>query len=210
MPGAWEQMPFLAMCTLTRETVNFKWAAAVRDLVLPPRSQHLYTSGMPFDAGRNSVAAQALSVGCEWVFFLDDDVIAPADTVARLMRHGKKICSGLYFRRSPPLAPVAMQLERESGMPKWIPIPKADAGLIQCDYVGAGCLLIHRSVFEKLPKPWFKWQADNESLPPNQRISEDFHFCKGARFAGFNLWLDPSCRCGHIGYAVSQEGGLLP
>ena len=208
MPGSWEQLPFLQVSTLTREVVHIRWASMLRELQLPPRSFITYSAGQPFDSGRNGLVKGGLSQGCEWIFFLDDDVLVPGDCIARLMSHGKPIVSGLYWRRSPPLAPVAMRIGKDT--PAWIDNPAPNAGLQRVDYVGAGCLLLHRTVFDKVPQPWFDWLADREDLPPTQRLSEDFAFCQKAKAAGYELWLDPAVRCGHVGYSVSTEGGLSP
>ncbi len=69
-----------------------------------------------------------------------------------------------------------------------LPVKKED--LIESDGVGAGCLLIHRRVFDAIEKPYFKCN-------PNTFIGEDFYFCRKVREAGFKIYLDPGILCGH-------------
>ena len=53
--------------------------------------------------------------------------------------------------------------------------------LIEVDYVGGGCLAIHRSVFEQIKDPWFEWNMDRKDLPRGLQMGEDFTFSKNKR-----------------------------
>jgi len=65
-------------------------------------------------------------------------------------------------------------------------------GIIECDGVSAGCLLIHKRVFDALEKPYFKCSEGKNN-------GEDFYFCRKAQLAGFKIYFDPSVLCGHYG-----------
>jgi GT2 family glycosyltransferase len=71
----------------------------------------------------------------------------------------------------------------------YIPVVDYPEGLIEVDVTGAGCLLIHRSVFEKLAYPWF--------LHPRVDYSEDVYFLRNAKKAGYKVYVDTTVKCLH-------------
>ena len=205
MPGAWEtKSPEVLVAVLSSRTVPFKWALALRNLRLPGSANIIALSGMPFDHARNAAVEHMIKKGFTRLMFIDDDVILPADSYERLAAHGQDIVSGLYYRRTPPIQPVAMRWQ--DGKSVYIGGFKAGE-MVEVDLVGAGCLLIHRRVFETMPEPWFEWWIDRKDLPENQRLSEDFSFCKKAQGHGFRIYVDTFVQCLHAGYGRSEIGG---
>ena len=84
----------------------------------------------------------------------------------------------------------------------------------EVDYVGAGCLLIHRDVLNSLqplsPRcRWFEWRCDRTDLPHLERTSEDFTFCKHARNHGYKIYVDTGIQCRHAGFGESGIGGTF-
>jgi hypothetical protein len=217
MPGDWEvRASDNVLCAiLTVETVTSHWAKHFRNLQIPgPPPEFL--SGMPFDHARNAGCQALLSSRREWLFFLDSDVCPPPDAVHRLLAHNKPVISGVYHRRSPPHGVPVMMRNYQ-----WVTeLPAAnEPQLIEVDFVGAGCLLIHRSVLEALAqrphppgKPWFHWRVDlDTSVPLGEAVSEDFSFCQRVRRElGIPILVDCSVRCLHIGTAEASHGSLLP
>jgi hypothetical protein len=218
MPASWEQINTAPInhnrvlgCILTRETVSTAWAFGFRNIHMP-NGAWTALSGMPFGHARDTGGLKLLELGWEWLFFLDDDVICPPDTILKLLSHNKPIVSGVYYRRYAPLAPV-MLLDSANG-PQWITEYPANS-LIKVDYVGAGCLLIHRSVLESLPPlstsaHWFEWRCNRTDLPHLEKTSEDFTFCKHARNHGFEIFVDTSIQCVHCGLGSSSIEGFKP
>lgn len=218
MPGAWEiGKPEVLVATLTRETVTMRWAKGYADfsMRLPPSAQRIVKSGVPFDHGRNMACVDTLQHGFTWLMFLDDDVIPPPDAFPRLANQGKDIISGLYYRRQEPIYPVAMRFFEAEGKRgvKWVTQPELTPGLMDVDLVGAGCLLIHRRVLERMKAPWFEWEigreiTDRPGDAPRDRMSEDFSFCRKARQEyGFTVHLDTTVQCEHVGLGKSMPGG---
>lgn len=139
-------------------------------------------------------------------FFLDDDVIVPPDAILRLMAHKKPIVSGLYYRRNNPICPVMLK-NLPTGGRQWITEFKTP-DLMEVDFVGAGCLLIHKSVLTSMAQPWFEWNVDKD-LPQEKRMSEDFSFCEKARQHGHKILVDTSILCVHCGLSQAVLPGKL-
>jgi hypothetical protein len=215
MSGAWELGgPSVLVAILTREIVAMKWAIGFRNMQLPPNSATSFHYGAPFDDMRNAACQKTLEQGFEWLFFLDDDVVVPPDTIQRLINHRKDIVSGVYHRRAEPVYPVMLNFLPD-GNATWLTTYPKDA-LIDVDLVGAGCLLIHRRVLERVAAPWFEWQLDMPQPPRSAkgeeltRLSEDFAFCRKAkRDYGFGVHVDTSIQCEHIGLGQSVAGGAF-
>lgn len=213
MPLSWELVnnPSVLCAIIHTEFTSIEWAKHFRKLLIPgPFQEPLLLAGMPYDHARNSACQHFLNSPAEWLFFLDSDVAVPHDGVVRLLRHGQPLISGMYARRSPPHAiPVMLK----DGV--WITeYPRGH--LIEVDLVGAGCLLIHRTVLERLPpqrpgKHWFDWRVDMRGiLEPGQCLSEDFTFNAWCRQHGFHVMVDTSVHCKHIGLAEAMHGAFAP
>lgn len=208
MSGAWElERPSVLVCILTRELVTTAWSKGFRDLQIPSGGSYAFFSGMPFDHARNTAVERTLEHGFQWLFFLDDDVIPPADVIPRLLGRNCDIVSALYYRRAEPIVPVVI---RENGGQRiWVTDWPPGTSLVDADMVGCGALLIHRRVFERMPKPWFEWLLDRPDIPEGQRCSEDFAFCRKAKQHGFAIKVDVGVACKHAGLAASEIGGHL-
>lgn len=218
MSGIWEisRKPSVLVAILNaKDIVPAKWALHFRNLILPNDGSHprMY-SGMSYQHARNMAATQALEGGFTWLYFCDDDTCMPSDSFLKLSAHSYDIVSGLYYRRHPPID--AMMLRDTPQGPGWI--KEFQMGqVINVDYVGGGCLLIHRRVLEALEKPmgrkWFRWRLEDsepDDLFPGIKLSEDFYFSKAARvLGGFKIYVDTSVQCLHIGMGEAQVGGAF-
>lgn len=214
MAGSWEiKEQNQVLCGILHvDTTTIAWSFGLRNLIIP--GPILPLAGMPFDHARNVACQHALSWGQEWVFFLDSDCVPPRDAILRLLAHRLPIVSGMYRRRSPP---VSVPVMLRSG--QWITDFPPNQ-LIEVDLVGAGCLLIHRSVLERFltkpgrpGKPWFDWRVDMQGLmPQGECLSEDFVFNLRARQEfGYKIMVDTSIKCRHIGFGEADgEGNWKP
>lgn len=151
------------------------------------------------DRNRDRIVKEFLSHSQEpeWLLMLDSDMEHPVDCGQRLARWGEMVVGGLYFHRNQHKDPVAFfkaeEEEDEYGrmVRKWEPIrnqvydwliqnkvPLRDGafsidgngfGLLEVDAVGTGCILIHRSILERIEPPWFEYRDGSQS--------EDLEFC---------------------------------
>ena len=165
------------------------------------------------DTARNTLTKELLKTPSEWAFWMDADMVLPKETIVRLLEVAKekeaKMVTGVYYQRGRKHWPVlwarSPELEK-GGTPQvinkdeydqngyigmfMVPGPEAKEPF-QAHSAGFGCCLIHRSVFESLDDPWFKFVYG--------KCSEDFYFFVNASKKGFKLWADPSLRIGHVG-----------
>lgn len=182
----------------------------------PPDTTYLEVRGYDIVTARNYLAAEALKSQAEYLFWLDDDLVGPPNVIEALIAasrgSGSPIASGLYMAKKKAeergLAAWMKAANPASGSPWASPrpgyvslLPKQAGRFIKVDAVGLGCCLIHRSVFEKTPKPWFEW---GEQLGPG----EDFTFFqKVAQHLNVTPVVDMDCRFWHIGtFKVDCDG----
>lgn len=124
---------------------------------------------------RNRIADAFLASKCEYLFFIDDDMVLPFGDAAwynansdfnlvepyaslhaldRLMSHQKTLVGGLYFGRYPTGAPMYGEgmNGQEADRARTAPFDEVKP----TRWVGTGCMLIHRSVFEDIEKEFPK------------------------------------------------------
>lgn len=161
---------------------------------------------------RNELVSAFLRLSsAEWLLMLDTDHrFTPIDfdnLCASVHDVSAPVVSGLYFGSFPsgglyPTAvPIAFSLDPNGvdyhALSAWTP-----GKMIPVDAVGGGCLLIHRSVLEKIRdnaaddvKDWC-WFMDG---PANGRwYSEDMVFCQRVRDAGFPIYVNPDVTLPHL------------
>ena len=64
---------------------------------------------------------------------------------------------------------------------------------------GFGCVLVKKRVFEAVGYPQFVYK---QALDHAHTFSEDLDFCSKALSKGFEIFVDPTILCGHIGQRV--------
>lgn len=167
-----------------------------------PRYQFIIVSMgeifIPF--AREMLADVALKYGCEYLFMVDDDMMAPMDLFYQLVKHDVDIVAPLAFTRNPPHRPVMFAtiegFDEVTRRPYVINntvhnYPKDK--LVECDAVGFGAALIKTEVFKTMRKPWFMGTMN---------CGEDVHFCTMAKKAGFRVFMDTAAKLGHISHPV--------
>ena len=73
-------------------------------------------------------------------------------------------------------------------------IPLRHTGLHKIIRCGGSCLLIDRKVFEKLSKPYFLFDHNEDNT--SHKRSEDIYFCDKVREA-FDIYADTDVTCAH-------------
>jgi len=217
---AWEQRPIDVVVGLPHQgTTSMEWCVAFAQLyahLSQTRKFYLtYNRGSPIDIARNKIVEDTLKLGAEYLFFLDSDVIVPANIIDVLISNNLPVVSGLYVRRHKNIYPGMWKLIQVKECPeckqpvtvhgKYAPIINYPRGaLIEADVVGMGCILINRKVLEivhKPPKnPMFRWTMGWLSAEEGG-VSEDFFACERIKDAGFPIVVNTGVICPHYGEA---------
>lgn len=154
-----------------------------------------FTLGVsPHSRARNLMVEQFLATKHDYLLMIDSDTIPPTDALdhIELIHSQPKILTGITHiqRAEGPRANVYIKPEDVEHPLELKDLPKSRFTVAGC---GASFLCVHRSVFETIPKPWFKSiEFDNGNI-----CSEDLYFCQQAKEAGFEIVCDPEIVCGH-------------
>lgn len=146
---------------------------------------------------RNKLAKEALKMGVDYTMWFDSDMIFMPDTMLKLLEADKPFVSGMYFRRSHPYTLVAFD-EIDCENKKWTDA-KIPTELTTVGGVGFGCVLLKTEVLFEVAAKFGCW------FDPINGFGEDLSFCWRAKEAGYDVWLDPSVSCGHVGHVVVTE-----
>lgn len=203
--------------------VSVDWALSFGNMDKPPIWDIMRLSGLPWDVARTQAAYQCLNGGYQWLFQLDGDILAPKETIPKLVSHRLPIVSGLYYQRFPTWTGIEAaylpcmfnELVGPDGKVGKQAITEFIPGsLVEAHCVPGGCLLEHRSVFERMLaagiKEFYKWTLTAASEPPGSGRSEDFEHIARARALGFKAFVDTSIVCTHETGAQVTPKGLQP
>jgi hypothetical protein len=147
--------------------------------------------------GRNSCVEQALDMGAEWLFFVDDDHVFGPRLLKRLLSHNVPVVGALYLQRQMPFLPIAYSHKDENNIYHNVDLHNhGPDDLIEVAAVGTGGMLIRSEVLRAMEKPWFE----------HGRASEDLIFCDAVYELGLGpVYCDLGARMGHI-----QPAALWP
>ena len=161
---------------------------------------------------RNQIGQATLDGGYDYCFMVDNDTVPPKDAIVKLLETeqsyplGRSMAVGYCLTR-PTGAP---NTDGRTSVFKWggKDYVRADAytsaelkelresgvNKVQIRGSGLACALIHRSVFEKISYPWFKWVLyENRS-----QLSEDLYFCERFNAVTRPIFVDTRVACGHL------------
>jgi hypothetical protein len=162
-------------------------------LECPDGTVVLPITGATISENRNVIAEQALQMGAEWVFYLDDDHIHTPTVLNSLLSRGKDVIGPLYLQREWPFAPIVYDRENQDGSVYQRLLRPFDSGLVLVKAIGAGGMFVQKKVFENLEKPWWRLGQIKSDL-----WGDDIDFCRRVRLAGFEVWCDLDSKIGHI------------
>ena len=161
-----------------------------------------FSLGSLIYTSRNEIAKRALTEGADLVMWFDSDMIFNPDTMIRMLKHiddGHDIVTGIYYRRTIPLTPVAFskmdidEKEQKSFYEEYDEIPGEPFEVAAC---GVGCVLMRTEIFTAV------FSKFGNMFSPIGNIGEDIAFCWRARECGYKILADPTIPLGHVGHNV--------
>lgn len=196
-------LPRIAIAVPSGDMVHADFAMAYAQLCMA-------SAGLPLRliTAKSSIVAQARNTGvdrareaeADFLLFLDSDMVFPPTTLLRLLLRKKDIVGATYTKRVAPFEILGTKLPDQPTL--------LTGDLLEMQRIPTGCLLINMRVFDKLTKPYFRFDVD----ALGQIVGEDYVFCDRAREAGFQIWCDAplSRELGHIGQSIHRLPPFIP
>jgi len=156
-----------------------------------PLAFHFSDNVRPFDFACNKAIEECLRTEAEWFCLIDNDTVPPENFLSALDEgehagykiiglptpvyrgKGKKVWNSINFLHTRPLAPKMLAA-----------------------WPGGGVRFIHRSVFEKIERPWFEYKIN--PLTREWEMSEDTMLSKKAVDAGIKVGVHGGFPCNHF------------
>ena len=196
------------------DTVPVTFVEAMMRLKRPEGTALCFQKNSLVYDGRNLLSLKAINEGYDYVFWLDSDMVPPADTIQMLlddmMEYQVDMVTGLYLKRSFPPVPVLYDDVHE-------PTIEEGGNVSRCireymDYprdrifpvkgCGFGCVMTSVPLLKRV---WDKyWPAFN----PYPWAGEDVSFCHRVNQLGHTILCDSRVKCGHIGHFIYTESLL--
>lgn len=127
------------------------------------------------------------------LFFMDDDHVFDPSILKRLLTNGLPVCGPLVLSRRMPFLPCPMV--GDGAETAALDLTRTPVGLVEVDALGAAGLLLHRSVFDGLPRPLFSHGTKADGT----HVSDDVAFTRKLKAAGHRLIVDTTVVLGHTG-----------
>ena len=172
---------------------------------------------------RNRLAEKFLATDAKYLLMIDDDIIPcigrPAwmratvpsaknvtdlplqrHIIHRLLNSGKTLIGGAYFGRQEGAKLICSNQSLVESARAYTDIVEP------VDWIGTGCLLIHRSVFDDIRKKFPELKTNDPEnpfdyfLPMKGHVGEDVSFCYRAKEAGHMPHIDLGIPVFHVGY----------
>jgi hypothetical protein len=156
-----------------------------------------FNIGSVITIARRNLTEIFLQSDFDYAWWIDSDMKFPIDAPLRLLKRGVPLVGCNYRRRRFPNPGFTGMMGQPGNFRELVTDDNSPA-IEDVDVLPHGCVMVHRSVYEKIPQPHYLQEFVEEL---NLEIGEDIYFCRKARDAGFNVWCDHelSREISHIG-----------
>lgn len=142
---------------------------------------------------RNLIVKRALDEEYTHILFMDADMKFPVGLLGKLLQQDKDIIGAFYVRKVSGFLPCVFQSDDDGHYTYWTDIVE------KVDALGTGALLVRTEIFKTIEFPWFEYEPYINDDGDVKQVSEDVVFCRKAKEAGFDIWIDGHLTCGHVG-----------
>lgn len=158
---------------------------------------------------RNLLVKDFLESNCTDLMFIDADINFEPEDVLRLMAWAsdpvKGIVGGVPRTRKTNKVYIAQLDQDEEGL------TMNRMGLVRAKRIATAFMLVRREVFERLVNENPQWNYYDHSsdrqlnavfdflVTEEGYMGEDYLFCDRARAIGYEIWIDPTIKLGHMG-----------
>lgn len=156
-------------------------------------------SVQPVDNARNHIVEEFLKTDCTHLFFIDSDTIPPKNALSKLLAADKDVISGL----TPIIEHDENRKNDSNGFYRKMNVVGMNdkhvneyIGTVPVKGAGGACILIKRSVFEKMKTPWYRFQYHDDN-GKSIIVGEDILFTAKCQELGIQPWADTSIICKH-------------
>lgn len=160
---------------------------------------------------RNLIAKDFLDSDCTDLIFIDSDINFDANDLFRLLAWTsdpkKGIVAGIPVARKKGQVFISTLDMDENDQ-----VVMNKMGLVRAKRVATAFMCIRKEVFETLRDAHPEWVYRDERMDdkvlysffdflstPEGYIGEDYLFCDRAREHGYEVWIDPTIKLGHVG-----------
>lgn len=196
--------------------VNVQFALSLIELNFKLRengisvTNNIAKSGSLLVAERNKLVEEFFRSDATHALFIDSDLGFPAQAVIEMLNADKEFIAGVYPART------------STDDVEYLIRPKLDEKdhlifekhLLAAEYIPAGFMLISREAIQKMrdkfPELYYEPKAEhrkeehcymlfNTEIYDGEFWGEDYVFCRKAREAGIDIWVDPLIEFDHDG-----------
>jgi hypothetical protein len=144
---------------------------------------------------RNLLRKKIIDDGYDYFLNLDQDIIPPNDIIERLVAHKKPVISGLYFvpegqydnRNNDKMEPVSW-INDNGRIRRLNTAEQSGSDVVKIWTCGTGCILIHRSVLERIEFRFDEYFA----------YFDDMWFSRDLHFNNIDMFIDTGAKCRHL------------
>lgn len=179
----------------------------------------IVSSGSLLVRERNLLTEAFWKSDCTHMLCIDADLGWPAEAVMAMLKSEKEFIAGIYPARGNHKAFTFRPVYKDDGS------IVTENHLLKMQYIPAGFMLIARSAIQKMrdkhPELYYEPQDEhdkhqaaycffNTEVYEGEFWGEDYVFCRKAREAGVDIWVDPLIQFDHAGTVGMLMQALTP